>query len=56
MDQKPRSGRAEPSELDRLIAAGVVRPPRLPYRRPAARLTLPPGLTKADLLDRADRL
>ncbi|RIQ37379.1 hypothetical protein DY240_00900 [Jiangella rhizosphaerae] len=43
-------------ELDRLVAARMVRPPRSPYRRPARRLTLPPDMTTADLLDRDDRL
>ena len=40
--------------LDELIAAGVAAAPR-PLRR-AARLSLPPGVTSRDLLDREDRL
>jgi hypothetical protein len=47
---------ADVSELGMLVAAGSVRPPRIPYRRPSRRLTLPPGVTTADLLDREDRL
>lgn len=47
--------REDVSELGLLVAARSVRPPRLPFRRPAHRLTLPPGVTTADLLDREDR-
>lgn len=43
------------TDLDRLVSAGVVVPPRVPYRRPRRRLALPPGVTTADLLDRDDR-
>lgn len=43
------------SELEQLIAAGAVRPPRMPYRRPRRRLTLPRGVTSNVLLDREDR-
>ncbi|WP_276202979.1 hypothetical protein [Jiangella muralis] len=39
-----------PDEVDALHG------PRLPYRRPAARLVLPPGVTSTDLLDRDDRV
>lgn len=39
--------------LDELVAAGVVSPPR--PRRNAPRITLPLGVTTADLLDREDR-
>lgn len=51
-----RDARGGASELDQLIAAQLVRPPRSPYRRPARRLTLPRGVTTADLLDRDDRV
>jgi hypothetical protein len=44
------------SDLERLIASGMVRPPRTPYRRPRRRLRLPGGATSADLLDRSDRI
>ena len=40
--------------LDELIAAGVVTAPR-PLRPIVTRLTLPPGITSQDLLDREDR-
>jgi hypothetical protein len=42
-------------DLDMLIAGGTVRPPRTPYRKASRRMTLPIGMTSADLLDRADR-
>lgn len=44
------------SELGALVATGTVRPPRVAHRRVAARLTLPPRTTSADLLDRDDRI
>jgi len=44
------------SDLEVLVASGMVRRPRLPYRRPRRRLTLPPGVTSAELLDRSDRV
>ena len=44
------------SELGLLISTGTVRPPRTPYRRVVERLTLPPGVDSADLLDRDDRI
>ncbi len=44
------------SELGALVATGTVRPPRMPHRRVATRLTLPPGTASADLLDRDDRI
>ncbi|SDT44294.1 ribbon-helix-helix protein, CopG family [Jiangella sp. DSM 45060] len=43
-------------ELEQLVAARMVRPPRTPYRRPSRRLTLPSGVTSAELLDRDDRV
>jgi hypothetical protein len=53
-------GLAPPSELvdelAGLIASGVVRPPRVPYRRPRGRLTLLADVTTLHLLERADRL
>jgi hypothetical protein len=45
-----------PTELDEMVAAGVVSRPRSPYRKLARRITLPSGMTSADLLDRDDRL
>ena len=39
-----------------LIAAGIIKPPRRPYATPRFRLTLPEGVSTADLLDRDDRL
>lgn len=44
------------TDLDRLIATGTVRPPRVPYRKPRTRLALPAGVTTAQLLDRAERM
>jgi len=46
---------AQTNDLDALIATGTVRPPRTPYRKARKRITLPAGLTTADLLDRDDR-
>lgn len=43
-------------ELGALVSTGTVRPPRAPYRKVAKRLTLPPGITGADLLDRDARV
>lgn len=43
------------SSLDALIAAGIVRPPREPFRRAPRLLQLPEGVTTMDLLDREDR-
>ncbi|WP_250285730.1 hypothetical protein [Frankia sp. CiP1_Cm_nod2] len=39
-----------------LLTAGIVLPPRTPYRRVTPTLTLPEGTTSLDLLDRDDRL
>lgn len=47
---------ARTTELDELIASGAVLRPRVPYRRPRRRLTLPDGVSSAELLDRTDRL
>lgn len=41
--------------LDALIAAGIVKPPREPFRRAPRLLELPEGVTTMDLLDREDR-
>ena len=43
-------------ELGALVSTGTVRPPRVPYRKVAKRLSLPPGVTSIDLLDRDDRM
>ena len=40
--------------LDELIAAGILTTPR-PLREGVTPLTLPPGMTSLDLLDREDR-
>ncbi len=42
-------------DLDQLVAAGLVIRSRIPYRRATTKITLPEGLTSADLLDREDR-
>ena len=47
--------RPAPSSIDELIASGALLLAREPYRRPHRRLTLPPGVTSLDLLDREDR-
>jgi len=44
------------SNEDPLLTSGAVRAPRVPYRRPRRRITLPSGVTTSDLLDRADRM
>jgi hypothetical protein len=49
-------GEGARSELGALVSTGNVRPPRAPSRRVVKRLTLPPGVTSADLLDRGDRI
>ncbi|GAA3730919.1 hypothetical protein GCM10022239_04400 [Leifsonia bigeumensis] len=41
--------------LDELIAAGIVHPPREPFRRAPRLAPLPEGVTTVDLLDREDR-
>ena len=43
-------------DLGTLVSTGTVRPPRVPYRRVVKRLSLPPGITSTDLLDRDDRI
>ncbi len=43
------------TSIDDLIARGVVRPARQPMRHSDHLLTLPPGVTSLDLLDREDR-
>jgi hypothetical protein len=43
------------TELDVLVASGLVKAPRAPFSRMPYRLNLPSGLTTADLLDRDDR-
>jgi hypothetical protein len=42
--------------LDRLIAAGSVKPARGPLRQAIRLIELPPGVSSLDLLDREDRL
>ena len=42
--------------VDDLIARGILRLAREPFRRARRRLTLPEGLTSLDLLDREDRI
>lgn len=41
--------------IEELIAAGVLRPARTPYRRASRLLKLPDGVTSLDLLERDDR-
>lgn len=48
-------GKAVRSSLDELIAAGIVHPPREPFRRAPQLASLPEGVTTFDLLDREDR-
>ena len=43
------------TDYDQLVAAGLVIPSRIPFRRATTKLTLPEGVTTADLLDREDR-
>ena len=43
------------SSLQELYEAGLVIPARTPYRRAENPITLPDGITTADLLDREDR-
>lgn len=50
------TGEGSRSELSMLVSTGTVRAPRTPYRKAAKRLTLPPGVASADLLDRGDRI
>lgn len=42
--------------LDKLIAAGIVKPARPMLPRPERLLSLPEGVTTMDLLDREDRI
>jgi hypothetical protein len=51
-------GGRPPAHNDReaLVMTGRVYPPRQPYRRVTPVVTLAPGTTTADLLDRDDRL
>ena len=43
------------TSVEQLVAAGLVIPSRVPYRQAAKKITLPAGITSADLLDREDR-
>ena len=52
LKETPSSARAS---IQDLIDSGLVRPPRMPYRRATRRLKLPEGVTSLDLLDREDR-
>ncbi|AEH09333.1 hypothetical protein FsymDg_1895 [Candidatus Protofrankia datiscae] len=49
-------GPTSPDTREPLLTAGIVLPPRTPYRHVTPTLTLPDGTTSLDLLDRADRL
>jgi hypothetical protein len=51
----PSPSRSRDSVED-LIARGILRPAREPFRRARRRLTLPEGVTSLDLLDREDRI
>jgi Ribbon-helix-helix protein, copG family len=44
------------TELDDLVASGVLVRPRMASRPPRRRLQLPEGVSSTELLDRADRL
>ncbi|MGL5857663.1 MAG: ribbon-helix-helix protein, CopG family [Angustibacter sp.] len=44
------------TEAEAMVAEGLVRPPRTPFKRATDRIRLPEGLTTADLLDREDRV
>ena len=48
--------RSVSSSVDELIATGVLRPARQPYRRASDLLKLPDGITSLDLLERDDRV
>jgi hypothetical protein len=50
------AGEDSRDELGSLISTGTVRAPRAWHRKVARRLTLPSGVTSADLLDRGDRI
>lgn len=51
------SSATEPTSAEAvLVASGLTRPPRTPYRKVQPRLSLPPGVTTMDLLDRDDRI
>lgn len=52
---EPASPGPASNSLDALIAAGIVKPPREPFRRAPRLLDLPEGVTTIDLLDREDR-
>lgn len=43
-------------DLSMLVSTGTVRAPRTSYRRVSKRVSLPPGVTSAGLLDRDDRI
>jgi hypothetical protein len=45
-----------PRGIDPLVATGVARAPRAPYRKATKRIALGVGVNSADLLDRSDRL
>ena len=44
------------TDLDALVAAGIARPPRSPFRDVTPSVRLPAGSTSLSLLDREDRL
>ncbi len=46
----------ERHDLETLYRSGVILPARSPYRRATDLISLPPGMTSADLLDREDRI
>jgi hypothetical protein len=49
------AGARRHNSLDELYAAGLLIPARTPYRPVENPITLPDGMTTADLLDREDR-
>ena len=44
------------TDRESLLATGLVLPPRTEYREVRPYVTLPPGVTSLDLLDRDDRV
>lgn len=46
---------SRPDSVERLLARGILKPPRIPYREATVMLKLPDGVTSLELLDREDR-
>ncbi len=56
LTHKDISERAASSDQDRLIACGTVLPPRSAYRKVVPSISLSPGTSSPQLLDREDRI